>query len=76
MGAYFYSLQEAASSAVALASQAAPVTYELASGQVTVTPQHSAFIIIIIFFFIIINLLLLLLLLLSASLYVSKRGAY
>jgi len=41
-------LQEAASSAVALASQAAPVTYELASGQVTVTPQHSAFIIIII----------------------------
>ena len=35
-------LREAASSAAELASQAALVTYESASGQVTVTSQHSA----------------------------------
>jgi len=35
-------LQEAASSAAEPASQVALVTYESASGQVTVTSQHSA----------------------------------
>ena len=40
MAAYFSSLREAASSAAEPASQEAPVTYESASGQVTVTSQH------------------------------------
>ena len=43
MAAYFSSLRQAASSAAEPASQEAPVTYdESASGQVTVTSQHSA----------------------------------
>jgi len=42
MAEYFSSLREAASSAAEPASQEAPVTYESASGHVTVTSQHSA----------------------------------